>query len=100
MRRTVLYTAGLMFAAGASLALAGPASAAPAAATTCCSFSGFAAPNHPSYSSNQWLNQTSTTNQQVLNNVGNSQYGLLNINGGGTASATSTTNQVGRILGW
>ncbi|HEX9999293.1 MAG TPA: hypothetical protein VGB74_02470 [Actinoplanes sp.] len=31
MRRTVLYTAGLIFAAGTSLGLAGPASAAPAA---------------------------------------------------------------------
>ncbi|HEY0002133.1 MAG TPA: hypothetical protein VGB74_16900 [Actinoplanes sp.] len=100
MRRTVLYTAGLLFAAGTTLALAGPASAAPAADTKskCCGSTSSSTPKFTGYSS-QWLGQASVTNQTVLNNVGNPQIGLGNYNGGGSASATSYTSQIGGIFG-
>jgi hypothetical protein len=91
MRRTILYTTGLMIAAGASLALAGPASAAPA-------------PSHPNYTNIlspntnlQYLGQTSVTTQTVLNNIGNTTIGGSNY--GGSASAVSYTGQYANQLG-
>jgi hypothetical protein len=89
MRRTILYTTGLMVAAGASLALAAPASASPA----CWGCS-------PYNTNLQSLTQTAVTNQTVLNNIGNPQIGVSlfgggvsNFNGGGTAVAAASTYQ-------
>ncbi|GAA2698599.1 hypothetical protein [Actinoplanes palleronii] len=96
MRRSVLYTAGLMIAGGASLLFAGPAAAAPSTtASFCCSY--------PSYSSSnyQYLGQSNYTNQTTLNNVGNPQLGLINFNGGGSAGSSNYTSQFGGISnGW
>ncbi|GAA2698602.1 MULTISPECIES: hypothetical protein [Actinoplanes] len=116
MRRTVLYPAGLMIAAGASLALAGPASAAPSAsARNCCSYSHQGPSNQgrsfaPYRQSQQFaprggglnlqnLVQISVTNQIVLNNVGNTQIGAGNYNGGGSVNLSSFTSQFGGIFG-
>ena len=82
MRRTILYTAGLMIAAGASLALAGPASAAPKTPT----------PNWGGYSYTHSapalvLGQTGWRHPTVLvNNVGGLHSGLCDYNRG-SASA-------------
>jgi hypothetical protein len=175
MRRKILYPTGLLIAAGASLALAGPASAAPhapdGAARHCCESRGQGPSFHnqgpsfrgqgrgfrdqgqgqghgfgnqsqgrgfgdqgrgfrdqgPSFRGQgqgfrgqgpsnqarqpgrgfigqvgsrggltiQYLNQISITNQYVLNNVGNTQIGSGNYNGGGSAAVSSYTSQVG-----
>ena len=56
MRRTLLFTAGLIVAAGTSLALAGPASAAPSG---CCSY-----PSYPTYNTSLL---SPNTNVQLAN---------------------------------
>jgi hypothetical protein len=128
MRRTLLYTAGLTIAAGASLALAGPASAAPqapastAAAKFCCHGQGSGFSQGRGFGQGSRFNQPSRVparqfsprglgglggslgtitviNQIVLNDIGNTQIGNGNYNGGGTASATSFTSQFSSILG-
>jgi hypothetical protein len=85
MRRTLLYTGGLLFAAATSLALAGPASAAPQAPAP----SWFPSPNY------QYLGQTAVTSQTTLNNIGNPQIGFGNYNGGGSANSISYTSLSG-----
>ncbi|MCU7722973.1 hypothetical protein ODJ79_04530 [Actinoplanes sp. KI2] len=70
MRRTLLFTAGLMVAAGTSLALAGPASAAPA---SCCYYpssthnTGILSPN----TNVQLANLSTVVANTNLSNIGN-----------------------------
>jgi hypothetical protein len=85
MKRALMYTGGLMFAAAASLALAGPASAAPKAPAP----SWFNIPNY------QYLGQSAVTTQTTLNNIGNPQIGFGNYNGGGSANSVSSTSVIG-----
>jgi hypothetical protein len=101
MRRTILLTAGLMMAAGASLALAGPASAAPKAPAPCCGSGSF----HPSNSNLQFLGQSTYQNQTSLNNIGNPQIALglfgsaSNTNSGGILTATQASSQSAQQFG-
>ena len=94
MRRSVRYTAGLLIAAGASLAFAGPASAA-----TTGGVPNWYAPvtyNAPA----QFLGQAAFSGQQVANNFGNGQFGTSNWNTGGTAVASNGTGQyAGQVAG-
>jgi len=143
MRRTLLYTAGLTIAAGASLALAGPASAAPqvpasnAVAKFCCHGQGSGSGERRGFSQGSRFGQSSgfgqgsrfnqgsgfnqasrfptrqsgprglggslgtitVINQIVLNDIGNTQIGNSNYNGGNTASATSFTSQFSSVFG-
>jgi len=81
MRRTLLYTGGLLFAAAASLALAGPASAATKAPA-------------PSWSP-QYLSQSAWNTQVTLNDIGNTQLGYVNYNDHNSANSLSYIGQSG-----
>jgi hypothetical protein len=98
MRRTLLFTAGLMMAAGASLALAGPASAAPSATAGCCYNPGNSTYNTSFLSPNtnvQLANLSSVTTQTNLANVGSPVTSVFGnaVGGGGTAYSNSWTTQ-------
>ena len=88
MRRTILYTAGLMIAAGASLALAGPASAAPKNPTP--HWGGYNSYSHSApvvvIGQSAWRSPT-----VLVNNVGNWQGDLCDYNRGGSASGFAWT---------
>ncbi|GAA1636343.1 hypothetical protein [Actinoplanes couchii] len=101
MRNTVRYTAGLMVAAGAVLAFSTPAMAADngrernRGGGDRFSLSSIDADYYQSNraSNSNWNNQT------VLNNIGNTQYGKNNYNGGGTAFAINSTDQYNDVRG-
>jgi hypothetical protein len=100
MRRPVLFVAGALMATGAAMAVAGPASAAPAHKS--CSISnpfcwqqgGQSFTNNP-----QWADQRAYTDQNALSNVGNPQYGLVNLNAlNGAATNGSSTGLLAGLL--
>lgn len=93
MRRTVKFAAGLLLAAGASIALSSPASAAPAPSGPP------SVPSNPASSYQYHGLSTNWTNQTTLNNFGNPQVGLFNYNGGGVAVSSNATGQYGGLFG-
>ncbi|GAA1636338.1 hypothetical protein [Actinoplanes couchii] len=102
MNRTVRYAAGLMIAAGASLAIAGPATAAPSNDPFGSRDRGSDFSSSRSYFDATQIQKSINTNvntQVVLNNIGNVQIGRNNYNGGGTAFALNETYQGGRLDG-
>ncbi|MCU7722976.1 hypothetical protein ODJ79_04545 [Actinoplanes sp. KI2] len=95
MRRTVLYSAGLLVAAGASLALAGPASAAPSVAGPCCN----AGSAYGGFSSVPYPMQINVSNQIALSNIGVTQLGSGNSLGGGSLYLTNHQTNLGGPYG-
>jgi hypothetical protein len=100
MRRPVLYIAGALMATGAAMAVAGPASAA-TSHQSCSVSNPFCWQQGQSFSNNpQWADQRAYTDQNALSNVGNPQFGLVNLNAlNGGASNTASTGLLAGLLG-
>jgi hypothetical protein len=100
MRRPVLYIAGALMATGAAMAVAGPASAATShsASKSCFNFP-FCSQQQSFTNNPQWLGQRAYTDQTAVSNVGNPQYGLINVNAlNGGASNSGSTSLLGGLL--